>query len=176
MWRQRQRHEGRAHALANIRVSHRHTIGEPLKFSTGLVNAHTRLQSCDTQHVAIVSVAQHPLFHAVQNRLLHIGHPQVKRGNRHRSMKCWRRNPYDGQLVLVDADGLADDLRIRAEMRAPVTIADDGHRKSSRRIAVLRWRENPACFRLDAQHREKIARHQLAPNPLGVLVPANAYS
>jgi hypothetical protein len=86
--------------------------GERLQFAARLVDGDALLEARDAEHVAVVPVAQHPFLDAVEHGLLHVGNPKVEGGDRHRSVERGRGNADDCELMLVDADGLADNIWI----------------------------------------------------------------
>ena len=59
-------------------------------------------------------------------------------------MKRRGGDPDDGEFVLVDRNGSADDGWIGMEVGAPVTIADDNDGKLSGSIGEFRGQEEPA--------------------------------
>ena len=65
---------------------------------------HALLQARDAEHVAVVAIAQHPFLHAVERGLLHVGNPEIERGDGQRTVERGRGHADNGELMLVDAE------------------------------------------------------------------------
>src|SRR5262249_44447088 len=69
----------------------------------------------------------------------------------------------DGERIVAEMNGLADNARVAPETPLPITVADDTNRMSSRRSIILR-RNRPPQRRVDAQHLIIVPAHELPVN------------
>jgi hypothetical protein len=81
---------------------------------------------------------------------------------------------HNGELMLIDEDGPADDGWVGVEVRAPVAIADDGDGKLARSVGIFGGQKEPANFRLDAENGEEVAGDEFAPHAFGMVFFAYA--
>ena len=76
-----------AHAFADVGIGHGHALGESFDFLASLVNGDAGLEARDAEHVAVVTVAEHPLRDAEEHGLVHIGNPQIEGHRWERAVK-----------------------------------------------------------------------------------------
>ena len=169
-----ERQQRGGHAFADVGVGDGHAVGEGLGFSARLLEGDAWLQARDAEHVAVVAVAEHPLFDAVERGLLHVGNPEIEGGDRNGAVKRGCGDADDGELVLIDLDGAADDGGVGVEVRAPETIADDDDGKFAGGVSEFRGQKEAAEFGLDAENGEEISGDELAPYAFSVLFTADA--
>ena len=174
MRRIRQGQQRGAHAFADIGIGDGHAVGKRFELTARLLDGDARLEARDAEHVAVVAVAQHPFLHAVERGLLHVGNPEIEGGDGHRTVEGGRGNADNGQLMLVDGSGSADDGWVGAEVGAPVAIADDGDGELAGSIGEFSGQEEAASFWLDPEHSEEVAGDQFAPDAIGMIFPADA--
>src|ERR1700760_2384151 len=89
-------------------------------------------------------------------------------------MELRRGHAEDREFVLVDADGLAHNGWVPAEVRAPVAVAEDGDGRLAGSVGNFGGREQAADFGLNAEDGEVIAAHHLPPDALAVAFGADA--
>jgi hypothetical protein len=77
-----------------------------------------------------------------------------------------RQHADDGVRTIVHLKHLADDVRIAAELRAPVRVAEDQHRVGSRRIVA--GDERASEHGPDAEDVEEIVRHDADIDAVGL--------
>ena len=90
-----------------------------------------------------------------------IGHEHLRRRAERRAREVARRHADDGQRLAVDDDRVVEHVRVGAEARLPVRVAEHRHRRLADRAVVGRA-EQPAERGLHAEHREVAARHEHA--------------
>ena len=174
--RSRHGQQNSVQSLVGISVGNGHAGGQGVELLLRLRERYAGLQAGDAEHVAVLAVAQHPRFDAVELGLHHVRNPEIEGFSGERSVKSGRGNAYDCELVLIDTDCLADDSRVSLKMRAPVAVADDSDGISAGLVAVFSGQEDAAQLRLCSQHSEEISRDQFAPNALGMILRTNAES
>src|SRR5215469_18384043 len=98
-----------------------------------------------------MAVAEHPEGHAIERRLCHVRDPYIEGHRGNGAVELRRGLADDGELMLVDADGLAHDGWVRGEVRAPIPVTEDGNRRFAGSVGNFHRLKEAAHFGLNAK-------------------------
>src|SRR5262249_52861082 len=138
----------------------------------GLLPADARLEASEDLQplgaalVEVVPARRHELLHRDGDQDLR---PRAEID----AVESGLRDADDGHRIVIEADGLADELRVAAEAALPVVVGQDGDGIAARNARVVGAEEAPGGGG-DTEHVEIISRDELALDSLGLAGDAHA--